>query len=133
MIRHGCFAAVLLLVLAHAAAAQPLDLSHGGPITITATDGIEWRQMQQEVIARGNATAVRGNVTVTADRLIAFYRKKAPAPGAPVPAAVHPAATGTTGDQPDATDTGDTEEHSGQTDGAGNARCHAAPFRRNSG
>ena len=108
MIRRGCYAAVLLLALARVAAAQPLDLSHGGPITITATDGIEWRQVQQEVIARGNATAVRGNVTVTADRLIAFYRKKAPEPGAPVqPAAARPAATTT--DQPDATDTGGTE------------------------
>ena len=38
--------------------AQQLDLSHGGPIAITASDGIEWRQEQREVIARGNATAV---------------------------------------------------------------------------
>lgn len=130
MIRRGCFATVVLLALAHAAAAQPLDLSRGGPITITATDGIEWRQVQQEVIARGNAVAVRGNVTVTGDRLIAFYRKKAPAPGSPVqPAAAHNSATqttptqttptqaaatptgpkGTASDQPDAADTGDTE------------------------
>ncbi len=63
------------------AAAQPLDLTHGGPITVTARDGIEWHQAQQEVIALGDARAVRGNVTVTADRLIAYYRKKA-APGA---------------------------------------------------
>jgi len=125
MIRLGCYVAVLLVVLARAAGAQPLDLSHGGPITITATDGIEWRQVQQEVIARGNATAVRGNVTVTADRLIAFYRKKTPAPGTPVqPAAAHTTAIqttapqttatqttakGTVSEQPDATDTGDTE------------------------
>ena len=47
-----------------------------GPIAITASDGIEWRQEQREVIARGNARAVRQNVTVTADRLIAFYRPK---------------------------------------------------------
>ena len=61
-------------------AAQQLDLSHGGPIDITATDGIEWRQNEKKVIARGNARAVRENVTVTADRLIAYYRRK---PGAP--------------------------------------------------
>jgi lipopolysaccharide export system protein LptA len=59
------------------AAAQQLDLSHGGPIDITARDGIEWRQVEQEVIARGDAKAIRGNVTVTADRLTAWYRKKA--------------------------------------------------------
>jgi lipopolysaccharide export system protein LptA len=56
--------------------AQQLDFSHGGPISITASDGMEWRQEQREVIARGNATAVRQNVTVVADRLIAFYRPK---------------------------------------------------------
>ncbi len=56
--------------------AQALDLSRGGPIAITAEDGIEWRQVEQQVIARGKARAVRENVTVTADRLIAWYRKK---------------------------------------------------------
>jgi lipopolysaccharide export system protein LptA len=70
---------VVLLLAAGPAAAQQLDLSHGGPIAITASDGIEWRQAEQQVIARGNAQAVRGGVTVTADRLTAWYRKK---PGA---------------------------------------------------
>jgi len=103
IIRLGGLLALLMLLLARGAAAQPLDLSHGGPITITARDGIEWRQAEQEVIARGNAMAVRGNVTVTADRLIAFYRKKPGAPDAPVrPAAAQPG-------QPDATDTGGSE------------------------
>ena len=58
------------------ALAQQLDLSHGGPIDITARDGIEWRQTDREVIARGDARAIRGGVTVTADRLTAWYRKK---------------------------------------------------------
>jgi lipopolysaccharide export system protein LptA len=58
------------------ALAQQLDLTHGGPIDITARDGLEWRQNDQEVIARGDARAVRGNVTVTADTLTAWYRKK---------------------------------------------------------
>ena len=35
--------------------AQQLDLSRGGPIAITASDGIEWRQDERQVIARGNA------------------------------------------------------------------------------
>ena len=47
-----------------------------GRSAITASDGIEWRQEQREVIARGDARAVRQNVTVAADRLIAFYRPK---------------------------------------------------------
>jgi lipopolysaccharide export system protein LptA len=63
---------------------QQLDLTHGGPVDITATDGIEWRQTDQQVIARGNARAIRGAVTVTADRLIAWYRKKG-TNGAPQP------------------------------------------------
>ncbi len=80
MIR-GLWLAALLLVGAPAAA-QQLDLSHGGPVAITATDGIEWRQAQQQVIARGSAQAVRGGVTVDADQLIAWYRKKAGTPAA---------------------------------------------------
>ncbi len=65
-----------MTVLTKPAGAQQLDLTHGGPIDITASDGIEWRQVEQEVIARGDARAVRGQVTVTADRLTAWYRKK---------------------------------------------------------
>ena len=68
--------AMMLALAPVTAHAQALDLSRGGPIAITAEDGIEWRQVEQQVIARGNARAVRENVTVTADRLIAWYRKK---------------------------------------------------------
>ena len=56
---------------------QPIDLSSGGPVDITARDGIEWRRDENIVIARGNARAVRDGVTVDADRLIARYRPKA--------------------------------------------------------
>jgi lipopolysaccharide export system protein LptA len=75
------------------AAAQPLDLSHGGPITITARDGIEWHQTEQEVIALGDAHATRANVTVVADRLTAYYRKKAAASAPAGQTGVQPAAT----------------------------------------
>jgi lipopolysaccharide export system protein LptA len=85
--RAGGLAALLLASPAHA---QSLDL--GGtpgaapqPIQITASQGLEWRQVDQEVIATGNAKAVRGAVTVQADQLIAHYRKK-PGTG-PAPAA----------------------------------------------
>jgi lipopolysaccharide export system protein LptA len=75
------------------ARAQQLDLTHGGPIDITARDGLEWRQNEQEVIARGDARAIRANVTVTADTLTAWYRKK----GATEAAQVTPA-SGLVGD-----------------------------------
>jgi lipopolysaccharide export system protein LptA len=66
----------LSAIAAPAVRAQGIDLTQGGPIQITARDGIEWRQAEQVVIAKGDAKAVRGNVTVTADRLLAWYRKK---------------------------------------------------------
>ncbi len=77
----------------HPAQAQTLDLSGSQqngpplPIQVTASQDIQWQQQAQVVIATGNAKAVRGNVTVTADQLIAHYRKKATPPGTqPVPA-----------------------------------------------
>jgi lipopolysaccharide export system protein LptA len=103
-------------------AAQPLDLSQGGPITVTALGGIEWRQNQQEVIAHGDARAVRGDVTITADELIAHYRRKAsPGGGAPATAvAVQPA--GPPG--VDAPDTGGQEIY--RLDAAGNVHIFTA-------
>lgn len=62
---------------APSARAQGLDLSQGGAIDVTARDGMELRQNDRVVIANGDARAVRGGVTVTADRLIARYRPKA--------------------------------------------------------
>ena len=69
--------------------AQGIDLSRGGPVEVTARDGMEWRQNEQTVVARGDARAVRGGVTVTADNLIARYRRK---PGGATPAGATPAA-----------------------------------------
>lgn len=66
-----------LLIAAPAASAQPLDLSSGGPLEITARGGFEWHDTEQLVIASGDARAVRGNVTVLADKLVARIRKKA--------------------------------------------------------
>ncbi len=69
-------------LLSSAAFAQGLDLSQGGPIEVTAVDGIEWRQPEQVIVARGQARAVRGGVTVEADRLIARYRPRGGEAGA---------------------------------------------------
>lgn len=94
----------LLLAAASLAApgarAQQLDFSRGGPVAITAAEGLEWNQNEQQVVARGQAKAVRGNVTVSAERLVAYYRKKAggtgqaATPAAPAPAAAPAAAPG---------------------------------------
>jgi lipopolysaccharide export system protein LptA len=97
-------AAPLALLLAATAPvrlafAQAIDMTHGGPITVTSQGGIEWRQQQQEVIADQDAKAVRGNVTVTANELIAHYRKKAATPGQPAtPAAASGASDGGSSD-----------------------------------
>ena len=71
---------------------QPIDLSGGGPVEVTARDGFEWHESDQTMIASGEARAVRGDVTVLADHLVAHYRKKAAPPGAPAAAAPAPAA-----------------------------------------
>lgn len=75
------------LMAAAPAMAQNLDL--GGapnaapvPIQITATQGISWSQQANTVTASGNAKAVRGDVTVTADQLIAHYKPKKSGPQA---------------------------------------------------
>ena len=47
------------------------------PIEIHADNGIEWQQKAQAYIARGNARALQGNVTVRADQLTAYYEKGA--------------------------------------------------------
>ncbi|CAH2604803.1 OstA-like_N domain-containing protein [Rhodovastum atsumiense] len=70
---------LLLLTTTPLARAQQIDLSSGGPVEVTARDGFEWREAERVVIATGEARAVRGNVTVLADRLMAYYRNKDPA------------------------------------------------------
>ena len=97
----AALAALALLTappLARPALAQGIDMSRGGPVEVTAQDGIEWRQGEQVVIARGSARAVRDGVTVDADRLVARYRPlpgRQPAEGTqPAAAPAAPPATG---------------------------------------
>jgi lipopolysaccharide export system protein LptA len=58
------------------AAAPPPTVSSGsnGPLEITADGTLEWLRDQQLYVARGNAKAVRGGMTVTADVLSARYQ-----------------------------------------------------------
>jgi lipopolysaccharide export system protein LptA len=61
--------------------AQGIGLTAPGdrrPLDIEADHGIEWRQNDNVYIARGNASATRGNSTLCADTLIAHYRSTAP-------------------------------------------------------
>ena len=86
------FPLAALLLLPCGGLAQGIDMSQGGPVDITANDGIEWRQVEQVVVARGNARAIRDGTTVDAARLLARYRPQGGnAPGtarpAPPPAA----------------------------------------------
>jgi lipopolysaccharide export system protein LptA len=53
----------------------PVDTSSStGPVEIDADDGIEWRRDEKVYIARGHAKATRGDMSVSADSLIAHYR-----------------------------------------------------------
>lgn len=82
--------ALALCVVAGVASAQMAELNQGGPIDVTARDGIEWRQNDQLVIARGAARAVRGGVTIDADLLLARYRPRGGAPAEARPASEGP-------------------------------------------
>ncbi|BAK85018.1 LptA/OstA family protein [Komagataeibacter medellinensis] len=68
---------LLGLVAATPVMAQGLDMSHGQQINVTAAGGFNWDQNAQTVTAYDRAQAIRGDMTVRADRLVAFYRKKA--------------------------------------------------------
>ena len=62
-----------------AAVAGGLDFASGSkdmPIEITADNGIEWEKNKEILIASGNAKASRGGITVLAEVLRAYYRKK---------------------------------------------------------
>jgi lipopolysaccharide export system protein LptA len=66
------------IATARAEVTDPLDPGAAGtPIEIEAEQGIEWRRNENLYIARGNATAKRGDLMVRADMLTARYRARA--------------------------------------------------------
>jgi lipopolysaccharide export system protein LptA len=69
--------AALMAVQPGSAMAQGFEMSKSGDqqIQVYADNGIEWHSEELRVIARGNAHAIRGNMTVDADVLTAHYRK----------------------------------------------------------
>lgn len=66
--------------------AQALDMSHGEQVTISSAGPQTYDHDAQTVTFVDRARAVRGDVTIDADQLIGFLRKKAPDPNAPQPA-----------------------------------------------
>ena len=68
-------------LLARQAAAQATGMfgadAGDKPVEILADEGIEWQQNTKAYIARGNAKATRGDTTVAADTLTAYYRENA--------------------------------------------------------
>lgn len=78
MIRPHFPAAVLAVLLSMAAPADALDFTsqpNDAPIEVTAEQGLEWSQDGKRITARGSAKAVRGDVTVLGDTLVAHYRE----------------------------------------------------------
>lgn len=84
---------------------------NGKPINIEADNGVEWQQNNRVYIARGNAKATRGQTSVTADTLYAYYRPAA-APAATPAASRNPPAQGSS-----AFDTGSTQVYRMEADG----------------
>lgn len=87
---------LLGLIALGAAHAQSLGLDQNTtqgappqPIHITATNGLDWNQKTRTITANGDAKAVRGNVTITANQLVAHYAANSPispaSPASPTP------------------------------------------------
>lgn len=64
----------LLFVTAGQAQSLGFGRNNTEPIQIEANDGIEWQRTNRVYIARGDARASQGGVTVEADELVAHYR-----------------------------------------------------------
>lgn len=88
MRRHGRAAAAFALLFAafavpsfapvaplHAQGVGLPSQANGKPIAINADNGIEWDSKNKAYIARGNAKAIQGDVSVDADTLTAYYRE----------------------------------------------------------
>ncbi|WP_336760639.1 LptA/OstA family protein [Asaia sp. VD9] len=78
--------ASILGLSAQHAFAQALDMSHGEQVHISSAGPQTYDHDAQTVTFVDQARAIRGDVTIDADQLIGFLRKKAPDPNAPKPA-----------------------------------------------
>ncbi len=62
-----------LLLFAQAVQAQPGISMNGGPIEITAQDSMEWFRDENRFVARGDAFARQGDMSLSAETLQALY------------------------------------------------------------
>ena len=72
------FFILIILFISSDVIPQSFNLATGNkkqPIEITADDGIEWQRENQLMVATGNAKAARGNATIEASTLRAYYQK----------------------------------------------------------
>ena len=72
------FFILIILFISSDVIPQSFNLATGNkkqPIEITADDGIEWQRENQLMVATGNAKAARGNATIEASILRAYYQK----------------------------------------------------------
>jgi lipopolysaccharide export system protein LptA len=51
------------------------DMMSDGELDVSADESLEWYQNEKMYVARGNARAVKGSMTIEADRLAAFERE----------------------------------------------------------
>jgi lipopolysaccharide export system protein LptA len=68
-------ALVVSIAWAAPASAQLKVDGNADPVTVEADNGIEWVSDQKMYIARGNAKATRGAISVTGETLTALYRE----------------------------------------------------------
>lgn len=71
----GLLVASMIVLSSNASQGQGIDLGGDGPIEVQADEGIEWRREDKVIIARGDARAVRGDSSIAADLLTAYYRE----------------------------------------------------------
>jgi lipopolysaccharide export system protein LptA len=67
-------AALSIAVVSPASAQLKVD-GNSDPVTVEADNGIEWVSDQKMYIARGNAKATRGEISVAGETLTALYRE----------------------------------------------------------
>lgn len=68
-------AGLMVLGAASPSSAQLKIDGNSDPVTVEADDGIEWASDRKMYIARGNAKATRGTISVSGETLTALYRE----------------------------------------------------------
>ena len=74
--RFGALLSAVFFCGLAAMAARAADAPSSAPIEVSADKTLEWYQDKNMYVARGNAKAVRGDLTITADVLAAHQREK---------------------------------------------------------